>query len=537
MLARRPAAQKESKLGTKRLAKGQADTVLQGAWRIGARARARTRRVLCCGGLTRAHTRVAQLQTKQTGARAHPGNVLGDVTNRQSTNDANDTKKQMAAKNKVATSPPPFSVVAAPPTPPGAEILALPGSRSNSPEQQQAAAALPSVTAETLESSFLAPEPPARRGAKAAKPRMQQEATKRATPPRVAQMPELAQALSPLADAAAVRPPSASKSGGQTGWDKGWQDIERFATSLTQNIGALGSAFLDSPGGAPAPAPAAPAAEAAVQSHAALSAAMTSAAATKHSSTDAEWDEFGLVEQSLDAINTVGRVALGVASAIDGAIEGSIEVVKKKMSPLKKLGARISPKGKGARPAARTATSGAAAPTAVSASADGWDNGDWGAFTPVTRSKGGAQAKATPASVDILQKRVKQMERDLDRQKARCEELQKAQMDAQNQAAAVMTAAAVPASPDPLQEQLRLQMEALLREKARLAHENERLVRENEGLHELLQYAAAAPEPDCEPTEEATTPEATIRSVSMIPEDPEEEDVAQEGDDVEDADA
>lgn len=42
---------------------------------------------------------------------------------------------------------------------------------------------------------------------------------------------------------------------------------------------------------------------------------------------------------------------------------------------------------------------------------------------------------------------------------------------------------------DPLaQEQVKLQMEALLREKARLAQENDRLLRENTGLQELLDF-------------------------------------------------
>jgi hypothetical protein len=38
---------------------------------------------------------------------------------------------------------------------------------------------------------------------------------------------------------------------------------------------------------------------------------------------------------------------------------------------------------------------------------------------------------------------------------------------------------------------MRLQMEALLKEKAKLKEENARLNRENEDLHALLQYAGA----------------------------------------------
>lgn len=46
----------------------------------------------------------------------------------------------------------------------------------------------------------------------------------------------------------------------------------------------------------------------------------------------------------------------------------------------------------------------------------------------------------------------------------------------------------LPMEEDPLAEQMRMQMEALLAEKARLAYENARLCRENESLHELLDF-------------------------------------------------
>ena len=47
----------------------------------------------------------------------------------------------------------------------------------------------------------------------------------------------------------------------------------------------------------------------------------------------------------------------------------------------------------------------------------------------------------------------------------------------------------IPLPLDPLvAEQVTLQMEALLEEKARLAQENDRLLRENSGLHELLDF-------------------------------------------------
>ena len=62
-----------------------------------------------------------------------------------------------------------------------------------------------------------------------------------------------------------------------------------------------------------------------------------------------------------------------------------------------------------------------------------------------------------------------------------------------------------------------MQVDALLHEKARLAHENARLQRENDGLHELLQYQQhATVEDDDVCDEEAVTPEATVRAVSMV---------------------
>ena len=409
--------------------------------------------------------------------------MLGDITNKKNLS-------QPAAKtNKKSTQPTASNLSPTPQmprTPPGAEIVALPSSGNSTPTSSDTNSNKKptlKVTTDTLESAFLAPDPPPRGTKKGAASsnatttmRAAAQQNKQPTAPRVVQMPELAQALSPLADA---RPKKAS------GWDKGWEDIERFATTFTQQVGALGSALLDSPGG--------PASQTANNSNMAASAAAQQrltmpGRAEHHAATqdaNSEWDEFGIVEQSLDAINTMGRVALGIATTIDGAIEGSIEAVKKKMSPLKKLGARVSPKGKGPKPgAAEVTVATAAAATNESngekntstKTADNWDN--WG--TPVARA-GPPRRKKAPA------------------------------------AASNAPTSVVPDSPDPLQEQMRMQVDALLREKARLAHENARLQRENDGLHELLQYQQhATVEDDDVCDEEAVTPEATVRAVSML---------------------
>eukprot|EP00887_Chlorella_sp_A99_P006165 scaffold3.g6165.t1 len=216
------------------------------------------------------------------------------------------------------------------------------------------------------------------------------------------------------------------------------------------------------------------------------------------------------LDKGLGAIMGVGKIMEGFALTLDSVIGQAFEEWT------------ASPK-LGAAPAVRAplrATQAVAAPATRQSAAAAWDDAFEKGSTPSSSGQTEAQEggrgqrrgqqtrvtsfmtkinAASEGEVQEWRRRAQQLAQELQKLKEQQEEYQRIreQYDRlQAEAAQRKAAAAAPLGPlaDPLADplaaqQVTQQMEVLLAEKAKLAQENARLLRENTGLQELLDFA------------------------------------------------
>ncbi|KAL4458185.1 hypothetical protein ABPG75_013050 [Micractinium tetrahymenae] len=269
----------------------------------------------------------------------------------------------------------------------------------------------------------------------------------------------------------------------------------------------------------------------------------SAAAAEAPRKPDATFDSQSFLDKGMDAIGSVGRLMEGFAITLDTVIGQAFEDwgTQPQMGPKQALAGRPMPAagrssavaaaGKenagaqapaGKDPAALRAAAGAAA-TATKPRQQQEQQGASGGAGNVSASTSARQAHITSfmSKLDAVseqeaaewRKRAQQLASELQRMRAQQEEYQrlrlqyeKLQSDLQQASCQASQLAREnsalksrslppevdPALADPLAaQQVARQMEALLREKSKLVAENDRLLRENTGLQELLEFSLA----------------------------------------------
>lgn len=206
----------------------------------------------------------------------------------------------------------------------------------------------------------------------------------------------------------------------------------------------------------------------------------------------------GVLEHGNSVISVIGRTAVKVTSLVDNAIEGGLNFLQTAGDQIAEASQSLG------SPTAREAEASMSEfseshPDIATVSATSTSYGSYSAHTLMAPEQ---KAKHLERMLDELQDEMKNsqvecktlraligsLQKDLREAREHCEYLQKKNSALRNAPPATSSTAGAPEAQKTLEEQARKQMESLLLEKAKLASENTRLCRENESLHELLDY-------------------------------------------------
>ena len=221
-----------------------------------------------------------------------------------------------------------------------------------------------------------------------------------------------------------------------------------------------------------------------------------------------EWnfsDENAVPSFSLNAVSrggSVGRI-LAALSPNSRAVPGAKGSIRTPASPVKRSpvkAARSPSKAVLGRAAtAAGAVVGPKSPLKRGSSRDAGFDWGWSSASPTKEQTSRAvesavaqfrrELEASNAEKEALRDAMGELQKDLHETKQNYANLRKQNLGLQKRAVAREVCGE---ASDPLAEQMRLQLETLVREKARLAQENAALKRETESLHELLMYSNMA---------------------------------------------